>query len=284
MKILIIGANGQLGTDILKALRNEETIPLIHQDIEVTDLASVKTAIDEHEPDVVINTSAYHNILDCEKYPQNAFSVNAIGAKNLATICKEKGLKLVHASTDYVFDGKKKTPYTEDDPPNPVNTYGVSKIAGEYFIKEVKDHYIVRVASIYGVTGCRAKGGLNFVETMLKLSKTRDVVQVTSNIVCSPTYTHDAAEKIREILLDRYLPGIYNIANSGNCTWYDFAVEVFRLSGIHKKIEPRQDSEDNAGFVRPLYSPLISKKLKPMRHWREALKAYLEERADISGR
>jgi dTDP-4-dehydrorhamnose reductase len=277
MRILIIGANGQLGRDIIKVFKEIELIPLTHHEIEITDFFQSKKTIEKYSPEIVINTAAFHNVPECEKYPDKAFLVNSIGVKNLAEICREHNLTLVHISTDYVFDGKKNNPYTEEDVPNPLNAYGISKLAGEFFAKKVEMHYIIRVASLFGIGGCRAKGGRNFVKAMLNFAKTKDVVQVTSNIICSPTYTVDAAMKIKEILEKKLPSGIYHVANDGTCSWYEFAVEIFKQIGAKTKVEERIESEEIAGVKRPLYSPLRSTKIKPLRHWKEALKAYLKE-------
>ncbi|MFQ6081794.1 MAG: dTDP-4-dehydrorhamnose reductase [Candidatus Aminicenantia bacterium] len=277
MKILLIGANGQLGTDILKVFEENELIPLSHKEIEITDYEQIKKIIDKHQPEIIINTAAYHNVPECERNPEKAFLVNSIGVKNLADICRDNQMKLVHLSTDYVFDGRKNTPYTEEDVPNPLNVYGISKLAGEFFVKKVEKHYIIRVASLFGVSGCRAKGGRNFVKTMLNLAKSKDNIQVTSNIICSPTYTFDAALKIKEILEDDFPSGIYHVTNSGYCSWYEFALEIFKQIEATTKVEKKIEKEEMEGIKRPIYTPLISRKIKLLRHWKEALKAYLGE-------
>lgn len=278
MKILLIGADGQLGTDIQKVFDKQDIIPLVQQDMEVIDYTQSKAVIEKHKPDIIINTAAYHNVPECEKNPEQAFLVNAVGVRNLVNICRESKTRLIHLSTDYVFDGKKKQPYTEDDIPNPLNVYATSKLAGEYFVKRIEGHYLIRLASLFGVAGCLGKGGTNFVENMLSLARTKPSLQVTSNIICSPTYTYDAALKIKEIIEGNYPSGIYHVVNSGQCSWYEFAREIFRLSGLKVKVEPKEEEATQAGVTRPLYSVLTSRKLKPLRPWPEALKAYLEER------
>lgn len=277
MKVLIIGADGQLGSDLKSVFDSGEVIPLTHNDVEITDIDRVKRVLEEHRPEVVINTAAYHNVPQCENEPEKAFLVNSIGVKNLSVVCRDNQICLVHISTDYVFDGQKESPFTEDDQPNPLNVYGVSKLAGEFFSKLVDRHYIVRVSSLFGKTGCRAKGGGNFVKTMLRFGKTKDRVLVTSNIISSPTYTRDAAVKIKEILEENFPPGIYHAANAGFCSWYEFALEIFSQAGIDIKVEEKIENEVEAGVKRPLFSPLKSLKIKPVRDWKEALRAYLEE-------
>lgn len=277
MKTLLIGANGQLGSDIMAVFGPEEIVPLTHGDIEITDLEQSRKVLEAYNPDVVINTAAYHNVPECEKNPGKAFLVNSVGLRNLSEICLDRRITLVYISTDYVFDGKKSSPYSESDIPVPLNIYGVSKLAGEYFVRRVEKYYVVRVSSLFGKTGCRAKRGGNFVKTMLHLAKTRDKVQVTSNIICSPTFTKDAASKIKEILVQNYPSGIFHAANGGFCSWYEFALEIFSQAGIKIAVEPKMEGEVEEGVRRPLYSPLISEKTRPVRHWREALKAYLIE-------
>lgn len=283
MNILLIGVDGQLGTDIMKVFFSSPSPIAVKgltiQDINITDSSKTKNVIEELKPDVIINTAAYHNVPECEKNPEKSFLVNTIAIRNLALICHASNIKLIHLSTDYVFDGKKKGPYTEKDTPNPLNVYAVSKLAGEFFVKLTSNYYIIRVASLFGTAGCLGKGGTNFVETMLKLAKTKDTVQVTTNITCSPTYTYDAALKIKEMLLSNYPSGLYHLTNSGYCTWYEFALEIFRLSNIKMKVEPKEEKEEQAGVRRPLFSALTSKKLTPLRPWQDALKHYLVSRA-----
>ena len=276
-KALLIGANGQLGTDILKVFQNVEVIPLIHNDIEISDYTLSKKIIEKFQPEIVINTAAYHNVLECEKNPVKTFMVNSVGAKNLAQICRDNQIKLVYMSTDYVFDGQNRTPYTEEDTPNPLNVYGISRLAGEFLSKTTEKYYVIRVSSLFGKSGCRAKKGMNFVKTMLHLAKSRESVQVTANVICSPSYTFDIALKLKE-MLDNDLPsGLYHIANSGYCSWYEFAVEIFSQIGSNIIVEKKNETEELEGVKRPLFSPIASLELEPLRHWKEALKSYLQE-------
>lgn len=276
MKVLLIGADGQLGTEIRKVF-GEEVIPLTHAEIEITDPGGSRKVIEKQSPDAIINTAAYHNVPDCEKNPEMAFRVNAMGAKNLADICQAHSIPLVHLSTDYIFDGQKGSPYTEEDVPRPLNAYGISKLAGEFFVRTLEKHYTIRISSLFGVSGCRAKGGKNFVKTMLEFARTRDRIQVTANIVSSPTYARDAALKIKEILNGDYPPGIYHCANRGACSWYEFALEIFRQTGASIEVAARIETEELEGIKRPLYTALATNKTNPLRSWKEALKDYLKE-------
>ena len=171
MRVAVIGANGQLGSDLVKALPPHEVVPLTHGDLEVADGEAVRAALERHRPQVVVNTAAFHKVETCEREPMRAFEVNALGARNLALACREVGCALVQLSTDYVFDGAQRAPYLESDTPRPVNAYGVSKLAGEHFLRHVWDrHYIVRSSGLFGAAGSSGKGG-NFVETMLRLGR-----------------------------------------------------------------------------------------------------------------
>ena len=211
-----------MGTEIVKVLHSEEVIPLTHEDIEVADEGSVRKTVAPYEPEVIISTAAYHRVADCERNEIKSFKVNAIGAKNLANVCKEKNAVLVYISTDYVFDGQKGKPYIESDPPRPLNVYGISKLAGEYYIRYIwPKHFIIRTSGLYGSAKCRAKGG-NFIDLMLRLANERDEIQVVDDEVLTPTYTVDLALKIRELIQRDYF-GLYHITNNGACSWYGFA-------------------------------------------------------------
>jgi dTDP-4-dehydrorhamnose reductase len=279
MNIILIGSNGQLGTDIVKLFNHDWKIKGVTQDdIDITDFPGVRRLVEKYKPDIIINTAAYHNVPECEKNPEQAFLVNTIAVRNLANLCRALNIKLIHFSTDYVFDGKKRRPYHEDDIPNPLNVYATSKLAGEFFVKLIPNYYLIRVASLFGTAGCLGKGGTNFVESILKLAKTNPKLEVTSNITSSPTYTYDAALKIKEMIKNNYPPGTYHITNSGSCTWYEFALEIFKLSNMKIKVEPKEEKEEQAGVRRPLFSPLTTKKLTALRPWQEALKHYLASR------
>lgn len=282
MRIAVIGASGQLGSDLVKVF--DDIIPLTHKDIEVTNLASCEI-LKELKPDVVINTAAYHKTDECEENPEKTFLVNSVGARNVALVCKEIGAIDMYISTDYVFDGSKEEPYTEDDIPDPINVYGVSKYAGEILTKYICDkHYIIRVSSLFGVAGASGKGG-NFVETMIKKSKSRDKLNVVNDITMSPTYTKDAAIAIKEIIFNKLPYGIYHVTNDGSCTWYEFAKAIFKIAGINAKLNPITSDKFLTKAKRPKNSALSIEKIKSyginMRHWKDALRDYLKERRHI---
>ena len=281
MKVVIIGANGQLGTDLCKVFQDSQVIPLTHADIEVTDINSVRAVLTKVKPDVVINTAAYVRVDDCEVYPKRTFSVNAIGAKNVAITTQDVGAILVHISTDYVFNGEKGEPYHEEDCPHPINTYGISKLAGEYYVELLKKYYIIRISSLFGAAGARGKGG-NFVETIIQKTRNQEPITVVDDMVISPTYTKDAAKIVREIT-KRNLPyGIYHAANSGYCSWYDFAQSIFGLLNLDVELKRIQTNNLILRARRPMFSALDITKLSKlglkMRSWQDALKEYLQEK------
>ncbi|MGA3192382.1 MAG: dTDP-4-dehydrorhamnose reductase [Candidatus Bathyarchaeia archaeon] len=285
MKITIIGSTGQLGTDLVKALRGKhEVIGLTHQDLEVTDYNSC-LILKKDRPDIIINTAAFHKTDQCEDEPLKAFSVNAVGARNIATVSKEIGATATFISTDYVFDGSKKEPYTEDDVPNPINTYGISKLAGELFTKQNPKHYIVRISSLFGVAGASGKGG-NFVETMITKAKKNEPLSVVDDVWMTPTYTKDAARVIQEIVEKRLPSGIYHASNQGQCTWFQFAEEIFRLAGLDSPLNPIRTSQQPTKAHRPSFSAMKSTRLSKhgiqTREWKEALADYLAEKGHMS--
>jgi dTDP-4-dehydrorhamnose reductase len=284
MKIIIIGSTGQLGQDLIKTMQTDhEVIGLTHQNIEVTDYFSVQT-LKEQKPNVIINTAAFHKTDQCEDEPLKTFSVNALGPKNVAAVSKEINATTVFISTDYLFSGSKNQPYTEDDAPDPINTYGISKLAGELYTKQNPNHYIFRVASLFGTAGASGKGG-NFIETMITKAKKDEPISVVDDMWMSPTYTRDVAETIKKILEDQLPFGTYHLTNKGKCTWFQFAQEIFKLTNLTPNLTPIKTSQLQTKAKRPLFSALKSTKLPKynleMRSWKEALRSYLIEKGHI---
>jgi len=288
MKVLVTGANGQLGTNLCQVLEDVEVIPLTHADLEITDISSVKAAFTKHQPGVIINTAAFVRVDDCETDPDKAFRVNALGARNVAVVAQELGAKLVHISTDYVFGGEpepRNTPYTEFDAPTPPNLYGKSKLAGENFVRHLCTRaFIVRSSELFGVAGASGKGG-NFVETMLRLAKERDELRVVNDQVFSPTYTKDLAREIARLISTEYY-GIFHITNRGSCSWYEFTKEVLRLAGLKTPVIPITSDQYPQKARRPSYSVLDNYHLRllgldDMRPWQEALADYMREKGHI---
>jgi dTDP-4-dehydrorhamnose reductase len=284
VKIAVIGSTGQLGTDLVKTLSTKhEVIGFTHSDIEVADYDSLGILKEQH-PDVVINTAAFHKTDQCEEEPQKTFCVNTLGARNIALITAEIGAITVYISTDYVFDGSKNEPYTEDDIPSPLSTYGISKLAAEHFTQQNPKHYILRIASVFGKAGASGKGG-NFVETMINKAKNNDPIVVMDDMFMSPTYTKDAASILKGILELQLPYGVYHATNKGFCSWYQFAQEIFQATKLGPDLKPTRSDPSYGKARRPLFSALASIKLSKYnlepRSWKEALRAYLIEKGHI---
>jgi len=282
MRVLVIGANGQLGTDLCKVFRHLQLIALTHSDIEITDMNSVKRACKKYKPGVIINTAAYVRVDDCEVNRDKAFAVNALGARNVAVVAEGLGAKLIHISTDYVFGGEteqRATPYTEFDAAVPANIYGRSKLAGENFVRHLcSRHFIIRTSGLFGVAGSSGKGG-NIVDTMLRLGEEPEELRVVNDQIFSPTYTTDLAAKIAE-LIDTEFYGLFHITNKGCCSWYEFTNEILRLAGLKTPVIPISSDQYPQKAKRPRFSVLDNYHLKllgmdEIRPWQEALKDYM---------
>lgn len=288
MKTLLIGADGQLGTDLGKIYPTDELIPLTLEDLDVCDYAEVNRILREHSPEVVINTAAFHRVDECEDNPQRPMEVNALAVRNLAIVCKEIDAILVHFSTDYVFDGNAARPYTEQDTPRPESVYAISKLAGEHFIRYLHEkHFILRVCGLYGVVGSKEKG-TNFVETMIKLAEEGKDIKVVNDQTLTPTYTLALAKRIKALVeTEKY--GLFHMTCEGECSWYEFAQAIFEISGLTPNLEPTTSGEYRSPARRPTYSVLEKANLKsvpevpPMPFWKDALKEYLEERKRYRG-
>ena len=284
MRIAVIGSTGQLGTDLVKTLgAAHEVISLAHKDIEVSNYDGC-LVLKEYKPDVIVNTAAFHKTDQCEEEPQKTFCVNALGARNIALITNEIGATAVYISSDYVFDGTKQEPYTEEDVPVPISTYGISKLAAEHFTRQNPKHYILRIASVFGKAGASGKGG-NFVETMIKKAKNNEHIMVVDDMWMSPTYTKDAATLLKGILEQQLPYGVYHATNKGFCSWYQFAQEIFKITNLNADLKPTKTDPNYGKAKRRGFSALTSTKLSKYnlepRGWKEALRAYLLEKGHI---
>jgi len=284
--IAIIGANGQLGSDLMRVRTavsaSEELRGLTHRDIEVTDLKSVRAALLAVPPEVVINTSAYHRVDDVEADPGHAFAVNVIGPRNLALACKDLDAVLIHLSTDYVFSGRKDSPYVESDPVDPINMYGISKVAGEMAIRSLwPKHFIVRSSGLYGIAGPSGKGS-NFVELMLRLAREGKSIRVVNDQILTPTPTRVLAEQIF-VLSRRREYGTYHATCQGQCSWFEFARAIFDFAGLSPPLSPQTTSQSGAVAARPAFSVLDNQNLRLLGidrfpSWRDGLKEYLDSK------
>lgn len=273
MKILVTGAHGQLGREIARK-GTEYNLFLTDQDtLNITDGAAVANCIQQLKPDVVIHCAAYTNVDGAESDSDGAFRVNVVGSQNLAAGCLETGARLVYVSTDYVFDGSKTEPYREFDVVNPQTVYGLTKVQGEQVVRQILGrHYIVRTAWLYG-------DGNNFVRTMLRLASQNQPLRVVDDQFGTPTSTTDLARAIYKLIRsDAY--GTYHATCQGQCSWYEFATEIFRQRGLKVKVAPVTTAEFTRPAKRPQYSVLDNYMLRmtigdPMRAWTEALQDWV---------
>jgi len=276
MRILITGANGQLGRELRAALerRGHEVYALGRGELDVTQPEQCHNVMTSLRPEAVVHSAAYTAVDQAEHSPDDAYAVNAFGTRNVAVEAERIGAKLCYISTDYVFDGQTDTPYREFDRPNPLNVYGRSKLAGEQMVQSFSSrHYVVRTSWLYGLHGA------NFVKTMLKLAKEREYVQVVHDQVGSPTWSADLSQFVAQ-LIETDLFGMYHASNAGQCSWYEFAGAIFGLAGVEADLRPCRTEEFPRPAVRPGFSVLDNMAIRlngfsPLRHWREALEQFM---------
>ena len=275
MRVLVLGANGQLGSDLMRtSVSKFEVIPHNRVDWDITN--NDMSYVESISPDIIINTTAFHNTEECEERPNDAFEVNSDSVKNLAQYCKSKKIVLMHVSTDWVFDGKEKSPYLESSIVGAINTYGESKLCGEEAIRACHDsHYIVRISSVFGKSGVGGKGS-NFVYTMMKKGVAGDEIRVVDDIVMSPTYTLDAAKTMWSILSDKRDFGVYHANNSGECSWFEFASSIIKKIRADTSVVPVNHMSFPTVAKRPMFSAMASEKNTCGRPWEEALSDFLE--------
>jgi dTDP-4-dehydrorhamnose reductase len=288
-KAVLIGSNGQLGSELARLWQASpwaaryELANLTHADINITDRDQVHSVIGEMRPVWLINTAGFLRVDECERVPEVAMQVNGIALKYLCEACEAAGATLMHFSTDYVFDGRKAEPYDEDDTPAPINAYGISKLAGEQFVRYglPRAHLIVRTSGLFGPTGSASKGG-NFVETMLRLAAADKSLSVVDDQVFSPSYAPDvAAAALR--LMEGGAHGTFHVTNAGTTSWYGFAKRAFELAGLTPDLRPVSTETYAAPAPRPRYSVLDNAKARDAgvpqpRGWEDALADYTARR------
>lgn len=284
--VAIIGAFGQLGTDLSRALKekNWNVLELGHKDIQVESLDSVHSTLKQSNPDFVVNTAAFHNVIQCESLIEKAWKVNSQGMSNVARIGNELNYRSIYISTDYVFDGEKGDFYTESDALCPVNVYGNSKAAGEVAtLAASSNNLVLRVSSVFGKMGSGGKGG-NFVETMISKAKAGETIQVVVDTMMSPTYTLDAAILASE-LLEKSAAGTFHVNNEGSVSWFEFTKQIFSDLDLDPMIIPIE-SPINSTLKRPKNSSLSVEKI--LEHcgrsffWKDGLNRYLIEKGHKS--
>jgi dTDP-4-dehydrorhamnose reductase len=284
-RVVVLGAPGQLGSDCVDAFAAHDVVGLGHDDLDITDADAVGVTLRRLEPTIVVNTAAFHHVPRCEAAPDLAFAANAAAPLHLARTCTAIGARLVHVSTDYVFDGAKRAPYVEDDRPAPLNVYGISKLAGENAVLAYGNHQVVRSSGLYGLRPCRAKGG-NFIDTMYRVAAENPEVRVVDDEILTPTFTADLAEQIRVLALEGP-PGLYHVTAGGSCSWYEFARAIFELGAFSVPLLPSLSSGTPGPVRRPSYSVLENAALARlgvdrMRPWRDALADYMQRRQSSS--
>lgn len=278
MKVLVTGAKGQLGTDLMNELakRGIEGIGVDVEEMDITDAEACRRVIKASGADAVIHCAAYTAVDAAEDNVELCRRINGEGTRNVAQACKEADVKLMYISTDYVFDGQGTRPWEPDDERHPLNVYGQTKYEGELAVEKLSDKYfIVRIAWVFGVAG------KNFIKTMLRLGKERGAVSVVDDQVGSPTYTYDLARLLVDMIqTDKY--GRYHATNEGLCSWYEFAKEIFRQAGMDVPVTPVSSSEFPAKATRPSNSRMSKEKLSDngferLPAWQDALGRFLKE-------
>jgi len=286
MRILVFGGWGQLGSDLAAASEaRHELLRPTHAEVEITDSVALNAVASAVRPDAVVNAAAFHKVESCEDDPARSFAVNTVGALNVARAARALGAPCVYVSTDYVFDGERPQGYVEEDVRAPVNVYGASKAAGERLVRlACPDSLVVRGSGLFGHAGSSGKGG-NFVETMLAKAAAAEPISVVDDQFFAPTATRDLAERILLLVERRVPPGIYHAANTGSCSWYQFAKRIFELSGADVNLSPRAAGEQSVR--RPRSSILLDTRsarlgLPANRSWEDALKWNLASRTHSS--
>lgn len=280
MNILVLGNRGQLGGDLMQVLASTASVcGAGRPQLDIAELEQLRTLANEYEPDLIVNAAAYTDVEGAEDDEPGAFRVNETGARNVATVAAEHNIPVVYYSTDYVFGGRKVSPYEPDDDVAPIGVYARSKLAGEIATREeTPDHYILRTAWLYG------PGGNNFVEKILRAATTRDSLRVVEDEIGAPTHTLDLAEATRHLITTEQY-GTYHCVNEGQCSRYEYACEILRLAGDDTPIEPCCSDEFPTKAERPLYSVLSNRKLIAATgytppDWKTALNRYMERRIE----
>ncbi len=263
-----------------------EVVPLTRTEVDITQAEQLRQILASHQPDVVINCTAYNFVDQAEAEPEAAFTVNAWAVRNLAMVCEDLNCTLMHFSSDYVFGGNPShdQPLSEECLPAPVSVYGMSKLTGEHCVSAYcRRHFIIRTCGLYGHQGKGGKGG-NFVRTMLRLSESRSTLSVVDDQICTPSYTRDvAAASIRLLSTERY--GLYHATNEGSCSWNEFAQAIFQIANCPIKVQPISSAEFGAKARRPAFSALSTAKLQSLgivvRPWREALANFFDEERSV---
>ncbi len=281
-RIIIIGSHGMLGQDLVKLFEKDtgwEVFAFDRGEIDITSEDSLRKKIDEIDPSVVVNATGYNAVDKCESDEieyELAKKINGYGPGKLAKICKENDIPIVHYVSDYIFDGEKGE-YAEDDKPNPISNYGRSKLLGEEEIKKNTDkYYLIRTSKLFGAPGRSAMSKRSFFDTMIHFSKDNSLMKIVDEEKSCFTYTPDLALETKKMIEEPVPFGVYHVINEGPCTWYEAAVELFKLAKIEVEVVPVPSSEFPRPAKRPRSSVLVNTKLKPLRNYKDALQEYLD--------
>ena len=277
-RALITGGGGQLASDLSRALSGD-AIALAHAQLDVADAGAVAAALEEHAPELVLNCAAFHNVEQCEREPEPAWRVNVEAVRSLSRVCAVRGAKLVHLSTNYVFDGRREAPYGEYDLPSPRSVYALTKLAGEHAaLAYAPGALVVRGAGLYGTAGSASKGG-NFVQRMIARAKEQGSLRMVADQRLQPTFTTDLAGAVLAAV-DADVSGVVHLTASGDCSWHEFTLAILHGAGLDVPVEPVATTIPEGGADRPLNGVLArpaadAAELSPLRHWREQLDDYL---------
>lgn len=284
MKLVLIGATGQLGSDIVRANTSHEIVAPGRGELDLARLSQAPALFKAWQPDIVVNCAAFHNVPLCEERPEEALRINCLAVRELARICDELGAWLVTFSTDYVFGGDKREPYAEHERPAPVQMYGLSRLAGEHAALAAVPQraVVIRTTGLYGATGARSKGG-NFVDGRIADARAGKRIEMACEQVVAPTSTADLSRAVLQLIAHpRLAPGIYHLVNEGSCSWYDFTRAIVELSGLAAEVVPVDRGGRSGAMRRPLYSVLANTRARELgirlRPWREALADYIRSK------
>jgi dTDP-4-dehydrorhamnose reductase len=284
MKILLIGATGQLGGDLIRNNPGHEVVAPGRDDLDLARQGEAVAAVKSLRPDLVINCAAFHNVPKCEEDPAQAFWVNCVALRDLAAGCGEVGSRLLTFSTDYVFGGERSTPWTEEDRPAPLQIYGISRLAGEQaaLATHPAGAFVIRTCGLYGRAGAKSKGG-NFVDGRVSDGRSGKRIEMASEQYVAPTSTDDLSRAVFALIEHPQAgPGIYHLVNEGACSWYEFTREILRLSGSRSEVVPVDRGGRTGSMRRPLYSVLANTRARAlgitMRPWQQALASYIAEK------
>lgn len=286
MKVIVFGKGGQLGRELVRVFkaRGHQVVGFERADVDVTNLVRVENVIATFDPDLVLNATAYNMVDVAEKEPEAAFAGNTMAVRNLAVACRQADARLVHFSTDYVFDGTLGRPYTEDDTTHPLGVYAVSKLAGEYFAQAYIDKpLIIRTSGVFGPGGLHTARG-NFVEVMLRLANSGQPIRVVEDYVASPTYAPELAERTAQ-LVDANMSGIFHVGGGAAISWFDYAKLIFEVAGITPELRATNEREHRTTAKRPKFSALSNAKMErcgcsPMPPMADVVKDYMKRRSE----